>query len=167
VKGVKTVQKITPFLWFDSRAEDAAKFYISVFTDSRINAVTYYGEAAAAAAGRPRGSVMTVAFEIQGQEFVALNGGPVFEFSPAVSFVVNCESQEEVDRYWEKLSEGGEEGECGWLTDRFGVSWQIVPIILPRMLQDRDPAKSERVMKAMLQMKKLDLSALKQAYDQA
>lgn len=161
------MQKITPFLWFDDKAEEAANFYVSVFRDSKITGITRYGEAWAEAAGRPKGTVMTVAFQLQGQEFVALNGGPVFTFSPAISFVVNCETQEEVDDLWAKLSKGGEIVECGWLTDKYGVSWQIVPTILGEMLQDENADKSERVMKAMLQMKKIDIEGLRQAYREA
>jgi predicted 3-demethylubiquinone-9 3-methyltransferase (glyoxalase superfamily) len=158
------MQKITPFLWFDDNAEEAVNFYVSIFGNSKITSVARYGEAGAEVAGRPKGTVMTIAFQLEGQEFVALNGGPVFSFSPAISFVVNCETQEEVDALWEKLSEGGEIVECGWLRDKYGVSWQIVPTVLGEMLQDKDAEKSERVMKAMLQMKKIDISSLKQAY---
>jgi len=160
------MQKITPFLWFDNQAEEAVNFYISIFKNSKIVGVTRYGEAGADVSGKPKGTVMTIAFRIEGQEFVALNGGPAFTFSPAISFVVNCETQEEVDNLWEKLSEGGEIEECGWLRDKYGVSWQIVPTILVELLQDKDAGKSERVMKAMLQMKKLDIKGLKQAYEQ-
>src|SRR6266478_2593211 len=154
----KPLQRITPFLWFDHQAEEAAKFYVSIFKDSRITSVARYDDAAAKAAGRPKGSVMTVAFELDGQELTALNGGPHFKFTEAISLVVNCQTQEEVDRFWEKLSEGGQIVECGWLKDKFGLSWQIVPTVLPEMLQDPDPARTERVMKAMLQMKKLDIA---------
>ncbi len=160
------MQKITPFLWFDDNAEEAANFYVSIFKNSRIVSVARYGDAAAAAAGRPKGSVMTVAFELEGQPFVALNGGPVFTFSPAISFAVNCGTQKEIDELWERLSAGGEEQECGWLKDRYGVSWQIVPAALGEMVTDSDPAKSERVMAALMQMKKLDLEELKKAYEQ-
>jgi predicted 3-demethylubiquinone-9 3-methyltransferase (glyoxalase superfamily) len=160
------MQRITPFLWFDNQAEEAVNFYTSVFKNSKILSVTRYGEAGAKAAGRPKGSVMTVVFELGGQEFIALNGGPVFTFSPAISFVVNCETQEEVDELWEKLSEGGEKEQCGWLKDKYGVSWQIVPTVLGEMMQDKDPKKSEKVMKAMLQMDKIDIKTLKQAYEQ-
>ena len=160
------MQKITPFLWFDNQAEEAVNYYISIFKNSKIVGVTRYGEAGANVSGKPNGTVMTIAFRIEGQEFVALNGGPAFTFSPAISFVVNCETQEEVDNLWEKLSEGGEIVECGWLKDQYGVSWQIVPTILGELLQDKDAGKSERVMKAMLQMKKLDIKGLKQAYEQ-
>jgi predicted 3-demethylubiquinone-9 3-methyltransferase (glyoxalase superfamily) len=152
-------------LWFDSQAEEAVNFYVSVFEDSKIRGVTRYDDAGAKAAGRPRGSVMTVAFELSGQEFVALNGGPVFTFTEAISFVVNCQTQEEVDRFWDRLSAGGQQVQCGWLKDRFGVSWQIVPTALPEMLQDKDPERSKRVMAAMLKMVKIDIAALKKAYD--
>jgi predicted 3-demethylubiquinone-9 3-methyltransferase (glyoxalase superfamily) len=156
------MQKITPFLWFDGKAEDAMKFYLSIFKNSNILSVTRYGEEGPG----PKGTVMTASFLIEGQEFVALNGGPQFTFSQAISFVVNCETQEEVDKFWEKLSEGGEKQQCGWLKDKFGVSWQIVPIVLVEMLQDKDPEKSKRVMAAMLQMDKIDIKTLRQAYDQ-
>jgi predicted 3-demethylubiquinone-9 3-methyltransferase (glyoxalase superfamily) len=161
----KTImQKITPDLWFDNSAEEAAKFYTSIFKNSKIIDVARYGEAGAKVSGRPKGTVMTVIFEIEGQRFMALNGGPVFKFSPAISFLVNCETQEEVDDLWEKLSEGGEKEQCGWLKDKYGVSWQIVPNALGEMLQDKDAKKSERVMEAMLQMKKIDVEGLKKAY---
>jgi len=160
------MQKITPFLWFDDKAEEAVNFYVSIFKNSKITSITRYGEAGSEVAGRPEGTVMTIAFQLEGQEFVALNGGPVFTFSPAISFVVNCETQEEVDKLWEKLSEGGEIVECGWLKDKYGVSWQIVPTILGEMLQDKNAEKSERVMKAMLQMKKIEIAGLEQAYQQ-
>jgi predicted 3-demethylubiquinone-9 3-methyltransferase (glyoxalase superfamily) len=155
------MQKITPFLWFDNNAEEAMNFYISVFKDSKILSVTRYGEAGPG----PKGSVMTGKFQLEGQEFTALNGGPHFKFTEAISFVVNCETQEEVDEFWEKLVEGGEESQCGWLKDKYGLSWQIVPTILVEMLQDKDPEKSQRVMKAMLQMIKIDIKTLKQAYE--
>lgn len=158
------MQKITPFLWFDDKAEEAAKFYTSIFKNSKILNVARYGEEGAKVSERPKGTVMIVAFQLDGQEFVALNGGPIFTFSPAISFVVNCGTQEEVDMFWEKLSEGGETSQCGWLKDKYGVSWQIVPTILGEMLTDPDPIKSERVMKSMLQMKKIDIKALKKAY---
>jgi len=161
----KTMQKITPFLWFDNQAEDAARFYVSIFKNSRIGSVAHYDEEAAKAAGRPKGSVMTVAFELDGQEFTALNGGPLFKFTEAISFVVNCDTQEEVDHFWEKLSAGGQEGPCGWLKDRFGVSWQVVPTVLVEMLQDKDREKSKRAMAAMLKMKKINIQALKKAYE--
>ncbi len=161
----KTImQKITPDLWFDNSAEEAAKFYTSIFKNSKIIDVARYGEAGAKVSGRPKGTVMTVIFEIEGQRFMALNGGPVFKFSPAISFLVNCETQEEVDDLWEKLSQGGEKEQCGWLKDKYGVSWQIVPNALGEMLQDKDAKKSERVMEAMLQMKKIDVEGLKKAY---
>jgi predicted 3-demethylubiquinone-9 3-methyltransferase (glyoxalase superfamily) len=158
-------QKITPFPWFESQAEEAVKFYTSIFRNSRILGTTRYDEAAAKAAGRPVGSVLTVAFELEGQKFTALNGGPVFKFTEAISFVVDCETQAEVDYYWDKLSAGGQEVECGWLKDRFGLSWQIVPTILPEMLQDKDPEKAKRAMAAMLKMKKLSIDGLKKAYE--
>jgi predicted 3-demethylubiquinone-9 3-methyltransferase (glyoxalase superfamily) len=162
---MQTRQKITPFLWFDSQAEEAARFYTSIFENSRILGTARYDEAAAKAAGRPVGSVLTVAFELAGQKFTALNGGPVFTFTEAISFVVNCETQAEVDHFWDKLSFGGQEVQCGWVKDRFGVSWQIVPTVLPEMLQDKDPEKAKRVMAAMLQMKKLSIEGLKKAYE--
>ena len=159
------MQKITPFLWFDHQAEEAAKFYTSVFKNSKVGKSTRYGEAAEKAAGRPAGSVMTVEFELEGQKFTALNGGPVFKFNESVSFVVNCETQEEVDYLWEKLTaDGGKDVECGWLRDKYGLSWQIVPTVLIEMLQDKDHEKAERVMKAMLQMQKIDIKTLKEAY---
>jgi predicted 3-demethylubiquinone-9 3-methyltransferase (glyoxalase superfamily) len=161
------MQKITPFLWFDSQAEEAANFYVSVFNNAKVMNIARYGEAGAEASGRAKGSVMTVTFELEGQEFVALNGGPFFAFSPAISFVVNCATQEEVDELWDKLAAGGDEKaqQCGWLQDKYGMSWQIVPSVLEEMLRDKDPAKSERVMKAMLQMKKIDIETLQQAYE--
>jgi predicted 3-demethylubiquinone-9 3-methyltransferase (glyoxalase superfamily) len=161
----KTImQKITPFLWFDNNAEEAAKYYTSIFKNSKIIDIVHYGESAAGASGRPEGTVMTVTFDLEGQRFMALNGGPVFKFSPATSFLVNCNTQEEVDELWEKLSEGGEKEQCGWLKDKFGASWQIVPNVLGEMLQDRDAKKSERVMEALLQMKKIDIQGLRKAY---
>ena len=156
------MQKITPFLWFDANAEEAARFYTSIFKPSKIRTVTRYGEAGPG----PKGSVMTVVFELAEQEFIALNGGPEFKFTEAISFVVNCETQAEVDELWEKLSAGGKPNRCGWLKDKFGVSWQIVPTVLGRLLGDKDPAKAQRVMKAMLQMDKIDIKRLQQAYDQ-
>ena len=156
-------QRITPFLWFDHQAEQAAEFYTSVFKNSRIMQVTHYGKAGEKAAGRPAGSVMTVAFQLGGQDFVALNGGPSFKFSGAISFVVNCKTQAEVDRYWKKLCAGGQEVKCGWLKDRFGVSWQVVPTVLPELLGLDDPARAERVMQAVLKMVKLDIQRLKDA----
>ena len=159
------MQKITPFLWFANQSEEAVNFYTSIFKNSKILSIARYGEEGAKAAGRPKGSVMTVVFELEGQEFIALNGGPVFTFSPAISFLVNCKTQKEVDELWEKLSEGGEKGQCGWLKDKYGVSWQIVPTVLGEMLQDKDPKKSKRVMEAMLKMDKIDIETLKQAYE--
>jgi predicted 3-demethylubiquinone-9 3-methyltransferase (glyoxalase superfamily) len=162
------MQKITPCLWFDDKAKEAAKFYASIFKNSKIGDVTRYGKVGYEIHGREAGSVLTVDLEIEGQKFVALNGGPVFKFNEAISFQVNCETQKEVDYYWEKLSEGGDEQaqQCGWLKDKYGVSWQIVPIVLGKMLQDKDAKKSDRVMKAMLQMHKLDIMILRQAYEE-
>jgi predicted 3-demethylubiquinone-9 3-methyltransferase (glyoxalase superfamily) len=161
------MQKITPCLWFDDKAEEAAKFYASIFKNSKIGDVTRYGKEGYEIHGREAGTVMTVEFEIEGQKFVALNGGPIFKFNEAISFQVHCETQKEVDYYWEKLSEGGDElaQQCGWLKDKYGVSWQIVPIVLGEMLQDKDTKKSDRVMKALLQMRKLDIMTLRQAYE--
>lgn len=161
------VQRITPFLWFDHQAEEAANFYVSIFDNSRVLTVTRYGEAGAKASGRREGTVMTVAFQLDGQQFVAMNGGPHFKFSEAVSFVVNCASQEEVDHYWRKLSAGGDPKaqQCGWLKDKYGVSWQVVPAVLAELLSDPDPEKSQRVMKAILQMKKIDIAGLKRAHE--
>jgi len=161
----KPKQRITPFLWFDTQAEEAANFYVSIFKNSKVGAVTRYDDEGSKAAGRPKGSVMTVTFELDGQELVALNGGPMFKFTEAMSLVVNCETQEEVDHFWTKLSAGGQEIQCGWLKDRFGVPWQIVPTVFTTMLQDKDPEKSRRVMAAMLKMKKLDIAALQRAYE--
>lgn len=159
------IQKITPFLWFDNQAEEAVSFYTSIFKNSKIKSVIRYGEEAAEASGRPKNTVMTVAFQLAGQEFVALNGGPHFKFNEAISFVVNCGSQDEVDYYWEKLSEDGDAKaqQCGWLKDKYGVSWQIVPTVMVELLTDSDPEKSRRAMKAMLQMKKIDIETLKRA----
>jgi predicted 3-demethylubiquinone-9 3-methyltransferase (glyoxalase superfamily) len=154
------VKHITPFLWFDNQAEDAARLYTSVIPNSKINGVTQYGEVGP---GKP-GTVMTVDFELNGQKFVALNGGPEFKFTEAVSFLVNCETQEEVDELWEKLSDGGEKGPCGWLKDRYGLSWQVVPTILEELLRDPDQEKSQRVMQAMMQMGKIEIEPLKRAY---
>jgi predicted 3-demethylubiquinone-9 3-methyltransferase (glyoxalase superfamily) len=156
------MQKITPFLWFNKDAEEAANFYISIFKNSKILSVSRFGDAGPG----PKGSVMSVTFELQGQQFMALNGGPHFTFSPAVSFFVNCETQEEVDDFWDKLSAGGKKSRCGWLEDKFGLSWQIVPSILGKLLQSEDREKSKRAMQAMLQMDKLDTHKLKQAYEQ-
>jgi predicted 3-demethylubiquinone-9 3-methyltransferase (glyoxalase superfamily) len=156
------MQKITPFLWFDDKAEEAARFYVSIFRNSKLGTISRYGDAGPG----PKGTVMVAQFELDGQAFLALNGGPQYTFSPAVSFVVNCESQEEIDRYWDKLSEGGEQVQCGWLRDKYGLSWQVVPTILGKLMQDKDPEKSGRVMKAMLQMKKIDIAGLQRAYEQ-
>jgi predicted 3-demethylubiquinone-9 3-methyltransferase (glyoxalase superfamily) len=159
------MQKITPFLWFDDQAEEAVKFYTSTFKNSKTGRVLCYGEEAAKASGRPAGSVLTIEFEIEGRKFVALNGGPDFKFNESVSFVINCETQKEVDYFWEKLTaDGGEESACGWLKDKFGLSWQVTPTVLIEMLHDKDPKKAERVMQAMLQMKKIDINKLKAAY---
>jgi predicted 3-demethylubiquinone-9 3-methyltransferase (glyoxalase superfamily) len=155
------MQKITPFLWFDGQAEEAMNHYVSIFKNSRITGVTRYGDAGPG----PKGTVMSVTFQLEGQEFIALNGGPEFKFTEAISLFVNCETQEEVDELWAKLSEGGEKQRCGWLKDKFGLSWQIVPAALGRMLQDEDPERSKRVMEAMLQMDKIEISRLQQAYD--
>lgn len=157
------MQKINPFLWFDNQAEEAARFYTSIFKNSKITAVTRYGEAGPG----PNGSVLTVAFEIEGQKFVALNGGRQAQFTEAISFVVNCTSQQEIDEYWKKLTEGGEEIQCGWLKDKYGVSWQIVPTVLFEMLQDKEAERTQRVMRAMFPMKKLDIAALEAAYRQS
>ena len=159
-----TTQRITPCLWFDDRGEEAARFYTSIFPDSRIGNIARYDAESARASGRPEGSVMTVAFELDGQEFLALNGGPLFKFTEAISFVVNCRTQEEVDHFWDRLATDGEAGPCGWLKDRFGVSWQIVPKVLVEMLEDEDHEKSSRVMAAMLRMKKIDIAGLERAY---
>lgn len=155
------MQKITPFLWFDSNAEEAINFYISVFKDAKIGEVARYTEAGPG----PKGSVMTAAFEIFGQQFIALNGGPTFKFTEAISMVVNCENQEEVDYYWEKLSEGGQQQQCGWLKDKFGLSWQVVPTELPSLFMG-DAKKSQKAIQAMMQMSKLDINILKQAYQE-
>ena len=159
------MQKITPFLWFDDNAEEAVSFYTSIFKNSKVTFITRYGKESAEVSGRPQGTVMTMAFQLDGQEFVALNGGPHFKFTEAVSFVVNCESQDEVDHYWGKLSRGGDEKaqQCGWLKDKYGVSWQIVPTVLGELLNDPDPERSRRVMNALLGMKKIDIGALTQA----
>jgi predicted 3-demethylubiquinone-9 3-methyltransferase (glyoxalase superfamily) len=156
----KPLQAITPFLWFDNKAEEAMNHYVSIFPNSRTLGVTRYGDAGPG----PKGSVMTAAFVLNGLEFTALNGGPTFSFTPAISFVVHCETQAEVDDFWAKLTAGGHEGQCGWLTDKFGVSWQIVPNALVSMLQDPDPEKSKRVIAALMPMKKLDTAALQRAY---
>jgi len=156
------MQKITPFLWLDHQAEEAAKFYTSIFKNSRMGEIRRCGDAGPG----PKGSVLTVAFEIEGQSFVALNGGPTYQFTPAISFFVDCQTQEEVDALWEKLSAGGRQDRCGWLKDQFGVSWQIIPAALGKLMGDPDPEKSARVMKAMLQMQKIDVNRLEQAYQQ-
>lgn len=158
------IQRITPFLWFESKAEEAVKFYTSIFKNSKILGITRYDEAGSKASGRPKGSVMTVAFQIEGQNFTALNGGPVFKFSPAVSFVVNCKNQEEIDHFWSKLSKGGKPNQCGWLEDKYGVTWQIVPTVLVKMLQDKDKKRVSRVTEAFLKMKKFDIATLKRTY---
>lgn len=162
------MQKITPHLWFDHQAEEAAKFYTSIFKNATIGDIRRYGKEGFEIHGHPAGRVMTVSFQISGQEFVALNGGPHFKFSEAISFMVHCETQEEVDHYWEKLSEGGDKNaqQCGWLKDKFGVSWQVVPNALGAMLQDKDAKRAGRVMGALLKMKKLDIAALRRAYSQ-
>ena len=159
------MQKITPYLWFDSQAEEAARFYVSIFKNSKIESITRYGEAGGEVSGRPKGTVMTVEFQLEGQDFIALNGGPIFTFSPAISFLVDCKTQKEVDELWEKLSADPKAEQCGWLKDKYGVSWQIVPRILSEMLHDEDLIRSERVMKAMLQMKKIDMKTLQEAYE--
>ena len=153
------MQKITPFLWFDGKAEEAMNFYVSIFKNSKVRSITRYGEAGPG----PKRTVMSTTFQLDGQDFFALNGGPQFKFTPAISLFVNCETQQEVDELWEKLSEGGEKQRCGWLKDRFGLSWQIVPSVLGKLLRDKDPEKSNRVMKAMMQMDKIDISGLQKA----
>jgi len=155
--------KITPFLWFDSQAEEAANFYVSIFENSRIVNVSRYGDAGPG----PKGTAMSVTFQLNGQDFMALNGGPQFTFTPAISFFVHCENQQEVDELWEKLSEGGKKERCGWLKDKFGLSWQIIPAVLGKMLGDKDPERSKRVMQALLQMTKIDIEGLKLAYEQS
>jgi len=157
------MQKITPFLWFENQAEEAAKFYVSIFKNSKVLDVVRYGEAGPG----PKGTVMIVTFQLDGQEFSALNGGPEFTFSPAISFVVDCKTQQEVDELWERLSEGGKKQQCGWVTDKYGLSWQIVPSIIPELMQTKDEKKSQNVMKAILTMEKLDIKRLQQAYDEA
>ena len=163
---MQIVQKITPCLWFDDQAEEAAKFYTAIFKNSKIASIARYGKAGREVHGKPAGSVMIVAFELDGQTFTALNGGPTFKFNEAISFQINCDTQEEVDYYWEKLSEGGDEKaqQCGWLKDKYGVSWQVVPTVLPEMVNNPDSEKSQRAMSAMLQMKKIDIAELKRAY---
>ncbi|MGQ0698313.1 MAG: VOC family protein [Panacagrimonas sp.] len=163
---MKVVQKITPCLWFEGQAEEAASFYVSIFANSKITAISRYGEAGREFHRKEPGTVLAMAFELDGQSFTALNGGPEFKFTPAISFQVNCRTQEEVDHYWTSLSAGGFEGaqQCGWLQDRYGASWQVVPIVLTEMIGDPDVEKSGRVMQAMMQMKKLDIARLQQAY---
>lgn len=155
-------QKVTPFLWFDDNAEEATNFYVSIFKNSKVLSVVRYGEAGPGVAG----TVMTIVFRLDGQEFIALNAGPQFTFSEAISFVIDCQTQEKVDQFWEKLSEGGEKGQCGWLKDKFGLSWQVVPTVLGELMQDDDPEKVNRVMQAMLQMTKLDIATLEHAAEQ-
>jgi len=155
------MQKITPFLWFDDKAEEAMNFYVSIFKNSKVGRVTRYGEAGPG----PKGTVMSATFQLEGQEFFALNGGPLFSFTPAISFFVNCETQQEVDELWKRLSAGGKEERCGWLKDKYGLSWQIVPSMLGQLLHDKDATKAQRVMQVMLQMNKIDIEGLKQAYD--
>jgi len=157
------MQKITTFLWFDNQAEEAAKLYVSLFKNSKIGSISRYGDAGPG----PKGSVMMVTFQLDGQEFMALNGGPEYKFTPAMSLFVNCETQQEVDALWDKLSEGGRKDRCGWLTDKYGLSWQIIPTALPKLMSDPDPEKSKRVMKAMLQMDKIDIAALERAHQQS
>jgi len=159
------MQKITPFLWFDNKAEEAAKFYVSIFKNSRIGNICRYGDAGAEVSGRPKGTVMVVTFQLDGQEFLALNGGPQFKFTEAISLVVNCETQQEIDELWEKLSEGGAKNRCGWLKDKYGLSWQIVPTVMGKLMQDKDAEGANRVMQAILQMDKLDIKLLEQAYN--
>ena len=158
----KRSQKITPFLWFDNNAEEAMKFYTSIFKNSKVGSVVRYGEAGPG----PKGTVMTGTFQLEGQEFIVLNGGPLFKFTEAISFVIDCQSQEEVDEFWDKLSEGGEKSRCGWLKDKFGLSWQVVPSILSQLLGDKDPEKAKRVMEAMMKMDKIVIKGLQNAYDQ-
>ena len=160
------MQKITPFLWFDSEAEEAARFYASIFRNSAIGQRYYYDAASAQAAGRPEGSVMTIAFTLDGQDFVALNDGPGFRFNESISFVVNCDSQEELDRLWERLTEGGAPVQCGWLKDKFGISWQIVPSDLNELVSGPDPTRAQRAMGTLMQMQKIDMTQLRMAYHQ-
>ncbi|MGB7196526.1 MAG: VOC family protein [Collimonas pratensis] len=156
------MQKISPFLWFDGKAEEAMSFYMSVFKDAKIGSVSRYGDTGPG----PKGAVMSATFQLHGQDFIVLNGGPQFSFTPAISFFVNCENQEEVDELWARFSEGGEPQHCGWIKDKFGLSWQIIPTALGRMLQDKDPQKAQRVMQAMMKMVKIDVALLTQAYEQ-
>lgn len=166
---MKNIQQISPCLWFDGQAEEAAKFYTGIFRDSKITKIARYGEVGQEIHGQKAGTVMTVAFELDGQAFTALNGGPIFKFTEAISFQVMCETQEEVDYFWEKLSEGGPEDaqQCGWVKDKFGVSWQVVPTVLSEMMTDKDEKKSQRAMAAMLKMKKLDIAGLQRAFEGA
>lgn len=157
------MQKITPFLWFDGNAEEAMNFYVSIFKNSKVGRISRYGDSGPG----PKGTVMSVTFQLEGQEFMALNGGPQFSFSPAISFLVSCETQEEVDELWERLSAGGKKERCGWLKDKYGLSWQIIPATLGQLMQDKDPERSKRVMNAMLQMDKIDIKKLKEAYEHA
>jgi len=161
------MQKITPFLWFNNNAEEAVNFYTSIFKNSKVVTTTRYDEVGAKASGRPKGSVMTVAFQLEGQDFIAINGGPDFKFTEAISFLVSCESQKEIDLYWDKLSEGGDEKAqmCGWLKDRYGLSWQIVPAVLNKLLQDKDTQKAQSVMREILKMKKINIKDLINAYE--
>ena len=159
-----TIQRITPCLWFEDQAEEAATFYVSIFNNSKMGSLARYGEAGAQVSGRPKGSIMTVTFEIEGQEFVALNGGPLFKFTEAISLMVKCTTQHEIDEMWTRLSEGGEPGSCGWLKDKYGLSWQIVSPEWDEMLRDKDPKRSERVMEAILHMTKPDLGTIRKAY---
>lgn len=161
------MQKITPNLWFDGQAEEAVNFYVSVFKDAKIGKTSRYSKESAAVSGMPEGTAMTIEFELNGQKFLALNGGPYFKFTEAISFIINCETQEEVDHFWDKLTgEGGEPSRCGWLKDKYGLSWQVVPSALSRLMSGGDPAKSGRVMQALMKMNKLDIATLQQAYDQ-
>ena len=157
------MQKINPFLWFSDKAEEAVNFYVSIFKNAKVGKITRYGDAGPG----PKGTVMMATFQLEGQDFYALNGGPQFKFTPAISFFVNCETQQEVDGLWEKLSAGGGQGQCGWLQDKFGVSWQIIPTALSKLMGDKDPEKSKRVMQAMLGMTKIEIKGLQDAYDQA
>ena len=159
------MQKITPFLWFDDQAEEAANYYVSIFRNSSIGRIMRYDEASAKASGRPAGSVLTVSFQLDGVDFVALNGGPLFEFNESISFVVNCDTQDEIDYFWEKLAAGGAPGQCGWLKDKYGVSWQVVPASLGELVSGTDPAKSQRAMGELIKMTKIDIARLRQAYE--
>ena len=160
------MKTMTPCLWYDGQAEEAARFYTSIFKDSKLGGIARYGAAAAKASGQPEGSVMTVMFTLEGCDFLAMNGGPSFRFTPAISFMVGCETQAELDALWDQLSRGGKQMDCGWLTDKYGVTWQIIPRFLERMMQDPDAVRTERVMQALIQMKKLDIATLARAYEQ-